>query len=203
MCVSCEPAIKGRLVDDHYYDSNGWFYVKIRPADRHQIQEHATPNLSAVSFQDNMGGLIRFEVIPISNEDLVEAKKCLDGNPAIYKNIFLESYLPTIVSRFPGTKIIHEEMVSENNENQAFFLLDIPGGGTSFNSTTGRQTDSFRGFLIFLSGNQLVVESFQYCLISSDVFRSEYQKGDTSVFANTLRLLREYKQGYKNLCDCE
>lgn len=194
--TSCTPPISNQSVSTQYYDPNGWYRIDVPKLYQYNMEEHTTATSSCVAFHDDMGGLIRFEVTNLCDDEQTNITKMFENNPESFREIFFDTCIvKNISSQYPGTKTIHYETIKNDSEILIFAFLKILGGGTLRNIDTGRQTDSLRGYLIFLSGNQLVIESLQHCMIAANY----YKDGDQSFIDNTLRLLMERKTFYTNL----
>lgn len=184
-------------VPDQYTDRKNWFCVETPELFRSNIQAQTTPTASVVTFHDDWYGFIQFEVTKIPSEDRVNVEQHLRQDPEALKNNIFDPWLAKIRPAFPGTEILHAETISENNEKMYFAFLKIPEGGTAADLNTGKRSDSLRGLLIFVSGDQIVVESYQASMILADFYKRE----DKSFVNDILKTLIENKNRYRNLTD--
>lgn len=182
-------------VPEQYYDRNNWFCIDTPKSFNYDMQKHTTATSSGVCFHDAWGGFIKFEISKLSQDDLKMIREILVNKPTVFKDVFLSTGFEEIRALFPGTQIVYDESFTKDDQSIYFAFIKIPEGGSGENLGTGKRTDSLRGFLVFLEGDHLVVESHQLSAIQT----SYYKEGDKFFIEKAKETLLESKQRYRNL----
>lgn len=147
--------IYGQIIDDYYYAPNGLFSVKV-PTTRNMkyIEEcFAQGMMPTVIFQDEIGALVRIEVVTYDDFLMLKEQEKKESCPKIFHSVSEAS----ITTLFPSAKTILEEQT----EQGYLAIVDIPGASTMADSVTYQRTNGVRAFLLSFQGNQLVIISYQ------------------------------------------
>ena len=153
--------ILGRIADGRYYGSGDLFSIALPvKLDSAEIGDfYEAPNVGGVAFFNNGGFLLKLEI----DEVIPEITHLTTNHPEIKHEIldalFYELIIPQLKAYIPKLEILHEEKISlANGERALFAVLNLPEAATLVDMQTGRNLDSMRGYLLFLSdGNKELV----------------------------------------------
>lgn len=194
-----EASLRGKVIDERYYDPKGWFSVETSKFYQRNIEEIGNERVSGVIFYGELGGLKRFEASqhPMISEWAADAKQDRDQ----IKFMFYEAGLEPINESYPGTTILHEDFVTLDDNNVAYFvILNIPQGGSLMHVETKQHLDSTRGFLVYLDGHQLVSLSYEHSQIAVEFIRTYGKKTDgnkSEISSIILGNLLDMQKGYR------
>lgn len=158
-CKTRYKSIQGTFYDDRFYDQKGWYSVQVPKQYQHQMEDFYTSHLSGSVFKDQFGNLMRFEIMKIPDDLL--CPEFLENAHHSFGEKFHECTVKVIKKKFPTTTVIHEELKESSGGPFYFAILNIPKGSTCVNAITNEPADSTRGYLLFLSDNELIVLSNQ------------------------------------------
>lgn len=149
-----------------------------------RVQEKSFETSGFVSFHDDFGTLQRIDYSRLPVNATV-----------VYRDLIHNVVLPDMQSRFPGSKLLHEEPLNTDGQEEYFFVLKIPEGSPLVDLKTGKGMDSTRGYLYFISGGYIYSLSEQQGGLS-DLLRDkkEVEPPTSESFDKLLNNLRKFKK---------
>lgn len=149
-----------------------------------RIQDEKFESSGYVSFHDDLGTLQRIDY------SLLPANATV-----VYRDLIHNVVLPDMQARFPGSKMLHEELLSTNGQEEYFFVLEIPEGSPLVDMKTGKGMDSTRGYLYFISSGYIYSLSAQQGGLSDLLSKKENVKAPISEsFDELLNELTKFKK---------
>lgn len=174
----------GHVASGTYTSPHNNFTVplpKMGPGAR--VQEEKFETSGFVSFHDDFGTLQRIDY------SLLPANATV-----VYRDLIHNVVLPDMHARFPGSKLLHEELLSTNEQKEYFFVLKIPEGSPLVDVKTGKGMDSTRGYLYFISTGYIYSLSAQQGGLSDLLSGNENIETPISEsFDKLLNTLRKFK----------
>ncbi|HIF63363.1 MAG TPA: hypothetical protein EYG16_08925 [Deltaproteobacteria bacterium] len=149
-----------------------------------RIQDQTFETSGFVSFHDDFGELRRIDYSPLPANATV-----------VYRDLIQNVVLPDMQSRFPGTKMLHEELLNTDEREEYFFVFEIPGGSPLVDMKTETRMNSTRGYLYFMSGGYIYSLSAQQSGIGDLFSKNEKDEATTSKsFDDLLGSLNRFKE---------
>jgi len=149
-----------------------------------RVQEKKFENSGFVSFHDDFGTLQRIDYSRLPANATV-----------VYHDLIHNVVLPDMQARFPGSKILHEELLNINGQKEYFFVLKIPEGSPLIDLKTGKGMDSTRGYLYFISAGFIYNLSEQQGGLSDLLSKKDKVEPPTSEsFDELLDNLKKFKK---------
>ncbi|MBL4700287.1 MAG: hypothetical protein JKX85_03430 [Phycisphaeraceae bacterium] len=149
-----------------------------------RVQEKKFETSGFVSFHDDFGTLKRIDY------------SALPANAnVVYRDLIHNVVLPDMQSRFPGSKLLHEEAINNPEKQGYFFVLKIPQGSPLVDMKTGKGMDSTRGYLYFTSQGYIYSLSMQKGGLSDLLAGKKKVKSVTpKSFDDILNSLQKFKK---------
>jgi len=160
LCSCTNPS---RVIDGRYYHPSGSYSFEA-PSHMYgqkmeEIQIDQTRSL--VSFHDDFGNLLRFEVAKFPDEFAVSSLTLADQEKAL-ETVFENSVLAAIKQQIPTTKVLNKDVANIEGIGATYFaVVYVPNGSTLIDCSTGQREDSRRGYLLSFCENYLFVISNQ------------------------------------------
>jgi len=149
-----------------------------------RVQEKKFETSGFVSFHDDFGTLKRIDYSALP----------ADAN-VVYRDLIHNVVLPDMQSRFPESKLLHEETISNPKNKGYFFVLTIPQGSTLVDMKTGKRMDSTRGYLYFIAQGYIYSLSIQAGGLSDLLSGKEsVEHSIPKSFDSLLHSLNEFKK---------
>lgn len=152
---------QGVIKDGVFFSKNPTFSIALPDFHTASLKSKCIKKgqITEFNLQDDFGRLFQLSIcnLPgvatsIQNEKIRE----------IYSAIFNEVFFPIIKATLPAATVLHQEVVTFENQTEGLFVLvDFPKGSTLVDSSTGERFNSMRGCLLRLCDNQLLILSYQ------------------------------------------
>lgn len=159
---SCTTPV--RIIDGRYHDPQGTYSFALpKMGSTQKIEEHKiNQDADGISFQNDFGDLVRFEIAKFSHDELLSLSNELGGVENVLAAMFKDAVLLPISKQIPNTKVLDVNSEDIDGIGAVYFaMIDIPGGSTLEDAISHQRLDSRRGYLLSFCENYLVAISTQ------------------------------------------
>ncbi len=183
--------------NEYYVDPSKTFRVKRLISPFNPVMNEtcdATGAITAVTFQDDIGQLIRFERIA---DVRLKAIESLSEDDAL--NWTFEFMYDLINKQLPGTKVVEKQKVEVEPFGAVYVgILNIPQGSTMMDASTHERRDARRAFAIAFERDDLIVVSVQENQIISNgrtfLKREPTDKDNMTLMEGAIEALKSYQR---------
>lgn len=151
---------QGKINDGIYVSAQGDFSLLVPEFKlKRTIEEGRRGQQICLRLYDGAGDLFRMEICPLP-DNLFEV--FTTGGEVILIDFFNRTVMPNFRQECPKALIIDQDcLVLNNQQNAYFFLVDLPQSASLGESKDEQKWDTMRGALVFLSGKNLIILSYQ------------------------------------------
>lgn len=156
--------INGKIENGIYYDPIRRFQMEVP----YLVQPGATirgqldQSGGSIQFSDDMGKLIRVDVVTANSPDALSILNNPDWNSVLSLN--REYMLGLYQSVSPQTTLIHQEFIKQQGRGLDYYVCKLPQGSTLADVQTKKRHDALRASISFREGNSIFVVTKQHIL---------------------------------------
>ena len=154
--IASQQNIRGSIIDGRYYAEDHSFNVGM-PSYKVAVQEHSYEGQQSLSLANSMGGVVRYDFFPITNQEIFKKIYC----DTMYKRSLFTTLLQEVVLKAhqqddPQAEIVYENMIMEDDLSCCYAFINATFRNSK-NLLTKEHPKGHMGVLLTIKDNYLIL----------------------------------------------